>query len=436
MPPGTAGEEAQKMLAALDREALESERLRAAIVAGICAFLSSSFFLLSQLAGERIELIRRHPTLPRQLVLMTGLFVVYELLLWRFLTRVMRRGVLKKWRHLRYLNIVIESSLPSVLVYFFVNTMHGAYGLLMPPTSLYYFFIIVSSLRLDFNACLFTGAVASVEYLLLWKYGTTRYHGPPLEVLLVTPFHHLAKALSFLFCGLAAGVVTTQLKKRVTRSLRLIAEHNRVTAMFGRYVSPAVVDRLLEERAELDGELRHVCVLFLDIRNFTRFSESRTPHEVVSYLNALFAFMIEIVSKHNGIINKFLGDGFMAIFGAPLPDERACQHAVEAALEIVQRLAAELASEQLPATRIGIGVHFGPALTGSIGSPRRKEYTVIGDTVNLASRIEQLTKQFDAQVLASGSVIAAIDDRSLFAERLGEVAVRGRQAPLEIYRLA
>jgi adenylate cyclase len=192
----------------------------------------------------------------------------------------------------------------------------------------------------------------------------------------------------------------------------------------------------MERRAGLEGELRNVCVLFLDIRNFTQYSEKRTPQEVVDYLNGLFTFMIDIVSKHNGIINKFLGDGFMAIFGAPLADGRECEHAMRAALEIVARLQAEVAAGKLPPTRTGIGIHYGPALTGSIGSPRRKEYTIIGDTVNLASRIEHLTKDHDAQILVSQSVLHAAPEANIPADRIGEVAVRGRQARLELYRLA
>ena len=156
----------------------------------------------------------------------------------------------------------------------------------------------------------------------------------------------------------------------------------------------------------------------------------------MNYLNGLFAFMIDIVSKHNGIINKFLGDGFMAIFGAPLTDGRECEHAMRAALEIVAQVEAEVAAGRLPPTRTGIGIHYGPALTGSIGSLRRKEYTIIGDTVNLASRVEQLTQQHNAQILVSQSVLHAAPDANIKADHIGEVPVRGREARLELYKLA
>ena len=107
--------------------------------------------------------------------------------------------------------------------------------------------------------------------------GTDRhYNGPPLVVLLAAPFHRIARAAGFVISGLAAGVVTAQLKQRVARSLRLVAERNRIATMFGLYVSPSVVDQLMTRRTDLEGELRNVCVLFLDIRNFTQYSEKRT----------------------------------------------------------------------------------------------------------------------------------------------------------------
>lgn len=108
-----------------------------------------------------------------------------------------------------------------------------------------------------------------------------------------------------------------------------------MTNIFGQHVSPAVVDRLLESPAEWQGESRNVCVMFLDIRNFTANSRDRPPEQVVEYLNAAFAFMIEAIDHHSGFINKFLGDGFMAAFGAPLDDPLAAHHAVAAAREIL-----------------------------------------------------------------------------------------------------
>ncbi len=175
----------------------------------------------------------------------------------------------------------------------------------------------------------------------------------------------------------------------------------------GSTFSPAVMEKLLNQKTDLENEVRHVTVMFLDIRNFTTFSESRSPDEVISYLNKLFSFMVDTVNAHQGIINKFLGDGFMAVFGAPLEDGRSEFNALTAAREISDRLRLAL-TEGLESTKIGIGLHSGQAVTGNVGSTQRQEYTIIGDVVNLASRIESQTKTFGAEILVSKEVWDAV----------------------------
>jgi adenylate cyclase len=204
--------------------------------------------------------------------------------------------------------------------------------------------------------------------------------------------------------------------------------------VFGQHVSPAVAEALVAGGAPGVGELRTVCVMFLDVRGFTRFAERRAPADVVQFLDTLFEPMIAIVGRHRGIINKFLGDGFMAVFGAPLPAELPARDAVAAAREILAGIERQIAAGVLPPTRVGIGLHAGEALTGTIGSAARKEYTIIGDVVNLAARIEQLTKQHDSRLLVSADVATALGETGLHT--IGEVTVPGRDAPVKLIRLA
>ena len=177
-------------------------------------------------------------------------------------------------------------------------------------------------------------------------------------------------------------------------------------------------------------------MMFLDIRNFTTFAEKRTPEEVVAYLESPFEFMIEIVNRHHGVINKFLGDGFMAVFGAPLSDGSDCLNGVTAAREILARVEAEVAQGKVLPTRVGIGLHAGEAVTGSIGSSLRKEYTVIGDVVNLASRIEKLNKEFGSQLLISDNVWQTLGERITAAVPMGNVHVKGREEAIQVYQVA
>ena len=146
--------------------------------------------------------------------------------------------------------------------------------------------------------------------------------------------------------------------------------------------------------------------------------------------------MIEIVNRHHGIINKFLGDGFMAVFGAPLSDGKDCANAVEAAREILARVQQEVDAGTILPTTVGIGLHAGEAVTGSIGSTLRREYTVIGDVVNLTARIEKLNKTFQSQLLISEMVWQAINEERKNAVPMGQVQVKGREQSIQVYQVA
>jgi adenylate cyclase len=211
-----------------------------------------------------------------------------------------------------------------------------------------------------------------------------------------------------------------------------VEDRNRVVSVFGQHVSPAVVDRLLQ--AGVKSEVRQVCVMFVDIRGFTAFAEDKSPGAVVDYLNAVFERIVESVNAHHGIVNKFLGDGCMAIFGAPLDEGNACRNAVDAALEILAKVDAEVAAGRLHPTRLGIGMHTGQVVIGNVGGRRRKEYTVIGDVVNVASRVEALNKDLGSRLLITEEVWTAAGD-GLTAVQRAPLTVRGREAPVQIYEL-
>src|SRR5262249_44635548 len=150
----------------------------------------------------------------------------------------------------------------------------------------------------------------------------------------------------------------------------------------------------------------------------------------------LFSEAIAIVNRHHGFVNKFLGDGFMAVFGAPVNDSQASRHAAAAAAEILRMLERYNLEKRIPPTRLGIGLHAGRAVTGNVGSASRKEYTIIGDAVNLAARIEQATKQFQTPLLVSDAVWRHLDPAVRRGEDLGEVTLKGQSHPTRLFKLA
>jgi adenylate cyclase len=317
-----------------------------------------------------------------------------------------------------------------------IQASSPAYVLAIPIPWFYFLFIILSTLRLSFALCFFTGFVAAAEYAWLAYHYLSQPQTGPIDPSLTTPLWQSFRIGALLGAGFLAGLVSLQIRRQFTRALRSVEDRNRVVSMFGQHVSPAVVDQLLNQDVELSGEVREVCVMFLDIQGFTTFAENRRPEEVVEYLNGLFSVMIEIVNRHNGIVNKFLGDGFMAVFGAPISDASASRNAVAAALETIERVQVMSAAGEIAPTFIRIGLHAGEAVTGNVGSHERKEYTIIGDVVNLASRLEQLNKQYGSQLLVSDTVLEHLDSHREQATPHGEVLVKGRERPVQVYQLA
>ena len=212
-------------------------------------------------------------------------------------------------------------------------------------------------------------------------------------------------------------------------------EHTRILNIFGRHTAPAVVEELLRYDADPPGRRTHACIMFLDVRGFTTFAEQAEPEAVVTFLNRFFGLTIDAVTSRGGIVHQLLGDGFMAVFGAPLATPDDCTRAVEAALDIVARVEAEVASGELQPVRVGIGLHAGEVIAGTVGSAQHKEYKVTGDVVNVAARVEGLNKTYDSQVLVTDAVWARVPPGQFAAEPLGRVDLRGRSVAPEIHRL-
>jgi len=341
----------------------------------------------------------------------------------------------------RYVYAFVETSLPTLVIIYYATIVGAVQALLMPTAFVYFLFILLSTLRLDFALSAFTGLVAACEYAgvaLLWNVDASTAD-VSVDPMLASLPHHLGKAFILFVAGISAGFVARRLRKSFTRAIESIEEQSRILGVFGEHVSPEVADQLVQGEAQLAGELREVCVLFLDIRDFTTFAEKRSAADVVAYLNTIFGEAVDAVVKHRGIVNKFLGDGFMAVFGAPVADENPCAAAVEAGLELLGRVDRLARDGRIPATRVGLGLHAGPAIVGNIGSAHRKEYTVIGDVVNVASRVEALNKPLGSQMLVTEEVWRAAGlgaTRGVTPSPRDPIQIRGRETPVKILQLA
>ena len=423
----------------MERQQLRSERQRVLVLAGLLGFLLLVLLALNGVRGLVREDLRpqmRSAFAPMMVVL--GTFLAYEVCVLAWLSRLLRTDRLPP-AGFQYLNTLVEVSMPTAAIVAASLFLGGLSALAGVVPFVYFLFLCLAALNLNPRLCLFAGVVACVEFLitsliLLRHEPAVRGVEPHVMAMLRSPHQYLIKGIFLLAGGCIAGFVAAQIKRQLMNALQTVEERDRAISIFGQHVSPQVAELLLHQPVDFAGQERRVCVMFLDIRDFSRIAGERSPTEVMDYLNTLFSFVIPVINEHHGIINKFLGDGFMAVFGAPLDDSDPCRNAVDASQVVLSRVAEMNSAQKIPPTRLGIGLHLGVAITGNVGGGDRKEYTVIGDVVNVAARIEQATKQFHAQLLISEDVAKSLEGPT--GEDLGPVELKGQVRPIRLFKLA
>ncbi|MEJ2587150.1 MAG: adenylate/guanylate cyclase domain-containing protein [Deltaproteobacteria bacterium] len=207
---------------------------------------------------------------------------------------------------------------------------------------------------------------------------------------------------------------------------------------FGKYVSPEVSQMILEGTLSLEGEVREVTILFCDLRGYTTFVEGRDPKDVVRFLNDYFTEMERAVKNNEGIILQYIGDEIEAVFGAPMDLPEHPDRAVMAALDMRARLKdlnRKRRDEGKDPIYHGIGIHTGTVLAGSVGSPERLTYAMVGDTVNSASRIQDLNKTYDTDILVSESTKNRLQDKRIVLSSLGKASLRGKKKDIELFQI-
>jgi adenylate cyclase len=209
-----------------------------------------------------------------------------------------------------------------------------------------------------------------------------------------------------------------------------------IVEMFGQQVSPQVVEVMLAQKGILKAKHRKVAVMFLDIRDFTRYADKHTADEVVEYQNAFFEVVVDIVNEYEGIVNQFLGDGCMVTFGAPIALENPSENAVKAGLKIIDTIASMNEMGNIPITKLGIGIDTGDVVVGNIGTKVRQQYNITGNVVIQAARIEQLNKEYNSQMLVSQDVMDEISAIPIDTKQVGSVSLKGIEDEIFLWQLA
>jgi adenylate cyclase len=411
----------------LVREILVAERFRALF---LFAIPTVALFALVVIGGAYPDTVAQilHGRFDRAPI---GFFLMatagFELYVLVWIRRLLERHERPKWWR-RYVHAFVETSLPSAVILYYTSSDGATEAMLMPSAFVYSIFILLSTLGLDSLLCTFVGLVAAAEYAAIavaWGTLDARVIG---------------KAVVLFVSGVAAGFVARRLRNSFSRAIESVGERARILGVFGQHVSPEIVERLVAGKADVKSEQRLVCVMFLDIRNFTSYAETNSATAVVDYLNTVFEPTVDAVVKRHGIVNKFLGDGLMAVFGAPTVEDDPSGAAIGAAIDIVKRIDELVSEGKIPPTRVGIGLHTGQAVVGNIGSAQRKEYTVIGDVVNVASRIEALNKELGTTILCSDETWLHAKANTehvqgVQAQPHDDVKIRGRKQAMRVWQL-
>jgi adenylate cyclase len=418
----------------LNREILKSEKLRAILLSSISLLTILILFIINQIFKKDLQKYLNSDEFVYIIILILFLFLLREIVVIRYINKKLKADQNISNR-VRYITNFIEVSIPSIILLstgFFLETTEV---LVSPVLFLYFIFIILSTLSLEFKISVSIGIIAAVEYLLVFFILNERFADPTGKIIFNSILFHFGKANLLMVGGIVSGFVANQIKRKLIRINKSIIERNKIVNMFGQQVSSGIVDHLLKTGDEVKSERKYVCIMFLDIRGFSKFAENKEPEEIINFQNNTFGFMIEIISKYHGIINQFLGDGYMATFGAPISSENDCQNAVNASLDILSELDKRNQNGLLPNIKIGIGLHSGYVVAGNVGTDTRKQYSISGNTVIIASRIEQLNKSYNSNLLISKDVMERIDVSPKKVFSIGPVGIKGMEKPIEIFQL-
>jgi adenylate cyclase len=348
---------------------------------------------------------------------------------------------------LKYLSITVDLTVLHLGLLGTLNNHEGIYEVYRAPIHWVVMaaFNVMAGLRYSVAACLYSAGLVLILSLAFVNFAIGA-----AKPTLVNQSVYLQEGLclddvvyTIVFTavsGVFAAVIASNSRKLILQSATESLARERVEQhkdRLAKYFSKDVVDLVLNNPQSLGqgGQRMQATILFADIRNFTQLSTVMQPEQVVELLNRYFSTMVDIVFKNGGTLDKFLGDGLMALFGVPYPIEKPEERAVRTALEMLEALQdmnRELEAKGMLRLDIGVGINAGPVVAGNIGSSQRHEYTVIGDTVNLAARLEALNKETRTQILVSASVYDAIRD-TFRTRRLGPLRIRGKPEPVDVF---
>lgn len=418
-------------------ETLRSEKLRAGILALYALFTAVFILVITWMIKNDPATVAVQYRMPYTLlILLAGLFI-YEICANRILGYRAKKYGKSIHPKFKYVNAFIE--LASITIMLYIYTVYFNHNSLLSDVimvSLYYLIVFLSAFYLDKYISVVTGIIAAACYTLLHIITQPDSSKVIIGDILYSKYFVYATGILLFLCGIAAAFMADQLQKAIQRTVELVEDENKLFNLFSRQISKEVAQELLDKDGKVPSELKFVSVMFIDIRNFTVYAETQEPEAIVEFQNAFFAIITDVVHKYGGIVNQFLGDGCMVTFGAPVTVENPAANAVKAALDINKMVDEKIEQGVIHPLTIGVGIHFGKAVTGNIGTILKSEYSITGGVVILAARIESENKTYNSKILISKDAWETADVKDIEATSVGESQLKGWSHPVELYQLA
>jgi adenylate cyclase len=416
----------------MELEIAKSEFQRTLIMLGAfivgLIFVIANYFILDRTIVEYYGGTANYFTTVAWVIVM----IAYELVILFLIARMVRKRMRLSYTF-KVVHSFIEVTFPGVVLFYMVDVQGMLSFVDSAVVFLYTLFIILSVLHLDFKINVLVGLLAALQYAGIVYYG---FHFANVKdsYRVTVPENSLyLRSMVMLICAAAAGFVSEEVKRRIKKAFDWQQQKQDMQELLGQQVSHEVAEALVADRAS--SRKQEATVLALDLRDFTRFAEYRTPDEIHEFQNKIFGPILDVIHMHQGIVNQIMGDGLMATFGTPNSNPLHADMAFQAALSILHKVKELCTNGIIPETRVGIGLHSGVVITGNIGSKARKQYSISGSAVIIAFRVEQLTKELDSELLITEEVKNRILVGKATLTSLGAKPLKGFGTSMNIYRV-
>lgn len=415
----------------LHPEFLKIERKRVGIILGLFILGSLTLPVLHYFAPNLLRNFLNQDQYISSLVFWWLLFCAFELFVFLRLTYSIKNNISVPKRIL-ILNLLLEFGLPAIVLYHAIKYDYSLLILEYDGLLFYFLLLTLSAMHLDFKISIGAGFLAAIGYFSVAFWGI-EYLQPDKDIEQLQEIYTM-RSIGLFLAGIVAGVVASEIKKRVNNYLESLEDQKEIESLLGQQLSKDVANELILHRNDSVGHKVTGSIMFLDIRNFTLMADHQSPEETIEFQNAIFDPLIRIIEKNNGIIHQILGDGFMASFGIAVKNENHANDSYQAGIEIIEAINHLKMEENGDSTKVGIGLHCGEVVTGNIGNEIRKQFSIAGKNVIMASRIEQLNKEFKTQFLISKQIADLLDSKSELSD-FGLVKLKGIDEKVNVFNV-